>query len=149
MRPTGRADGRPYCLLVINSRSGDVPAYVRLADTIRDDIRTGRLRPGQPIPSERTLEQQFKLGRHTVRAAIRLLRAEGAVTVVRGIGTVVRDPEVMQELTPPSGAVAVARMPTAAERAELDLDEGVPVIEVTSDGEATVYAADRYRLSWP
>lgn len=150
MRPTGRPLGCPYCLHVINSRPGGVPAYVRLADLIRQDIAAGRLTPGQAIPSERTLGQTHGLGRHTIRKAISLLRSEGLVSVVRGHGVVVREHGDMQQLVPPPGSVVTARMPTGRERADLDLDDGTPVLSVqTPDGGVTAYPADRWQLRYP
>ncbi len=136
---------------MINSRSGDVPAYARLAARIRDDITTGRLRPGQAIPSERRLEQEFELGRHTIRKAVALLRAEGLVSVERGLGVVVREHNgEMRELTPAPGSTVTARMPSADERLTLDVDEGVPVISVEApDGAVSAYPADRWKLRWP
>ncbi len=47
---------------MINPRSG-VAVYRQLADLLRDDILSGRLRPGQPLPSEVTLQQRYGLAR--------------------------------------------------------------------------------------
>lgn len=45
------------------------------------------------------------------------------------------------------GDTASARMPTRAERRELDIGEGVPVLVVfRADGSRELYAADRIRL---
>ncbi len=135
---------------MINFRPGDAPAYVRLADLIRQDITAGRLAPGQPIPSERTLGQEHGLGRHTIRRAIAILRAEGLVTVERGLGVVVREHREMQQLTPPLGSIVTARMPSAQERATMEIDEGVPVLSVEApDGTITAYPADTWQVRYP
>jgi DNA-binding transcriptional regulator YhcF (GntR family) len=45
--------------------------------------------PGNRLPSEATLQQQYGLARETVRRAVAVLRAEGLVVVHRGHGAVV------------------------------------------------------------
>ncbi len=61
----------------------------------------------------------------------------------------VREHGDMQDLVPAAGAVVTARMPTAAERGEFDIAEGVVVFQVVSAGRAEVFPADRWRLRWP
>lgn len=124
--------------------------YAQLAARLRTDILTGRLRPGDRLPSETRLQQQHGLARETVRRAVAVLRAEGLVVVHRGHGVVVREHPDVQELTPPAGSVVSSRMPTAEERTGLDIPEGVPVFSVIApDGTAGVYPADRWQLRWP
>jgi GntR family transcriptional regulator len=124
--------------------------YAQLAARLRDDILTGRLPPGQRLPSETTLQQQYGLARETVRRAVAVLRTEGLVVVRRGHGVVVREHPEVQDLTPAPGATVTARMPTTEERATHDIDDGVPVFWVINpDGAGYVYPADRWRLRWP
>lgn len=124
--------------------------YAQLAARLRTDIRQGRLAPGAKLPSESRLQQEHGVARETVRRAIALLRAEGLVVVHRGHGVLVREQPEVRDLTPPAGATVTARMPTAEERAQYDMDEGVPLLQVAAnDGTADVYPADRWRLRWP
>lgn len=121
--------------------------FEQLAAQLRHAITTGQIRPGQPLPSERTLQQQHHVARETVRRAVALLRNEGLVTAVRGHGLVVREQPELTDLSLPAGATVVARMPTAAEKADHDLEDGVPVFYVVlPDGTVAVYPADQYRL---
>lgn len=123
---------------------------MQLAARLRDDIITGRLRPGQRLPSETTLQQEFGLARQTVRRAVGVLRAEGLVVVQRGQGVFVREHAEVQDLSPAPGSTVTARMPTAGERTEYDIDDGVPVFWVIGpDGSGGVYPADRWQLRWP
>lgn len=55
-----------------------------IADQVRALIREGRLRPGDRLPSERDLCQQFGVSRVTVRDALRLL--EGAGLIITRVG---------------------------------------------------------------
>lgn len=124
--------------------------YAQLAARLRDDILTGRLQPGQRLPSEATLQQELGLARDTIRRAVAVLRAEGLVEVHRGHGVVVREHNDVQDLTLDPGSTVTARMPTPDERADMDLPEGVPLFSVTGpDGSAAVYPADRFQLRLP
>lgn len=59
--------------------SADRPAYRQLADLLRSQITSGALRPGQTLPSEQRLIQEYDVSRTTVRQAVALLRSEGLV----------------------------------------------------------------------
>jgi GntR family transcriptional regulator, histidine utilization repressor len=65
----------------------DLPAYEQVKSWIRGHIASGEWRPGDPVPSEAALMQQFRISRMTVNRALRELAAEGLVTRVQGSGT--------------------------------------------------------------
>jgi GntR family transcriptional regulator len=126
------------------------PKYRQLAAILRDEIRTGKILPGQLVPSETTLHQRFDVSRLTARAAVHVLRAEGLAEHINGRGVVVREPNVYEDLVPAAGSVVAARMPTDEERAEFDIPAGVPVFTVSVEGgEADLFPADRWQLRWP
>ena len=130
--------------------SADRAVFRQLADLLRDQIRSGALGPGDPLPSELRLAQEYAISRTTVRQAIGQLRSEGLVTVDRPRGTFVRVPETAQVLPLTRGERVGARMPTDAERRRFRLGEGVPVLVVTgADGAETVHPADRIQLNRP
>ena len=62
------------------------PAYEDLAAVIRDKIRSGHYQPASRLPSLRDLEVRYDVSSTTVRAAYRLLRAQGWVESVHGSG---------------------------------------------------------------
>ena len=64
-----------------------LPAYEQVKAFIKGHISAGRWRPGDPVPSETVLMQQFGISRMTVNRALRELSAEGLVVRVRGSGT--------------------------------------------------------------
>lgn len=66
------------------------PRYQRIAAELRARIETGQLAPGDTIPSETALLEEFGVSRITVRNAIKLLRAAGLVTTEQGRPTRVR-----------------------------------------------------------
>ncbi|HVS41307.1 MAG TPA: GntR family transcriptional regulator [Candidatus Dormibacteraeota bacterium] len=68
------------------------PPYRRIADQLRDEIHSERLKPGDRLPSERQLLEQWGTAYATVRQALGLLKAEGLVDSVQGLGYFVRAP---------------------------------------------------------
>lgn len=121
----------------------DRALYRQLADLLREQIRSGGLAPGERLPSEAALAQTYGLARPAVRQAIAMLRAEGLITTERGYGTRVREEAERTPIALGPGDEALARMPSDPERTEMDLDHGVPVVEVRrGDGSTEVYAGD-------
>jgi GntR family transcriptional regulator len=121
--------------------------YVQFADFLRHQIESGELAPGALLPSESALMQRYDVSRPLARKAVAILRNEGLVTTEQGIGTKVRELAVEREavvLQP--GAEALARMPSENERVELELDYGVPVIEIHYEGTVHLRSADEVVL---
>ncbi|MFT3772835.1 MAG: PLP-dependent aminotransferase family protein [Minicystis sp.] len=67
----------------------DLPAYLRIARAVADDVRRGRLRPGAELPGSRTLAESLGVHRNTVLAAYRELAAEGWIETSAARGTFV------------------------------------------------------------
>lgn len=55
-------------------------AYEGIVAQIEEALRTGRLGPGDRLPSEREMMEQFSVSRPTVREALRVLESNGLVT---------------------------------------------------------------------
>ena len=53
------------------------PPYKQLAEIIRKDIRTGSLKPGDPVPTTRELTVKYDVAMSTAARALALLRDEG------------------------------------------------------------------------
>lgn len=68
----------------------ETPLYQRIANDLRERIRTGRYAEGDKIPAERELIDEFETTRPTVRAALELLTFEGWIYSDRPRGTFVR-----------------------------------------------------------
>ncbi len=67
------------------------PAYLQVKEFIQQHISSGEWRPGDPVPSEATLMQQFEISRMTVNRALRELNSEGMVKRVQGLGSFVAE----------------------------------------------------------
>jgi DNA-binding GntR family transcriptional regulator len=62
-----------------------VPPYRQLADVLRTEITEGRL--NGRLPGERRLAQEYDVAINTVRKAIAILREEGRIESVHGLGS--------------------------------------------------------------
>ena len=67
------------------------PLYKALAAELRREIRSGRLRPGDKLPSKRALAEEKKLSLMTVTGALELLEAEGCIRTEERRGYFVAD----------------------------------------------------------
>jgi GntR family transcriptional regulator len=76
--------------MAIDPLSGQT-LYRQLADLLRRDIYSGKLRPGDQLPTERALKELHGSSRNTVRLALGELANEGLIVASRGRGHFVRD----------------------------------------------------------
>lgn len=60
-------------------------AFEEICDRIRTQIAEGQLRPGDKLPAERDLAQQFGVGRNALREALRSLEIAGVVRLQKGV----------------------------------------------------------------
>jgi GntR family transcriptional regulator len=67
-----------------------VPAYVQLAQILRQRIATNVYGPGARLPSESVIAKNFGISAMTARQAIGILHEEGLIDRVQGSGTFVR-----------------------------------------------------------
>ena len=58
--------------------------YQNLINYIQEQISDGQLGPGEKVPSENQLSEQFHISRQTVRKAIGTLEEDGLVQRIRG-----------------------------------------------------------------
>ena len=65
------------------------PLYVQIAQQIREDIESGKLRAGEAIPSARDITSTWLVALATATKLHARLRSEGLVTAVPGVGTIV------------------------------------------------------------
>ncbi|TMR90521.1 GntR family transcriptional regulator [Nonomuraea basaltis] len=63
-----------------------VPPSRRLVEDLREAITSGRLNPGDPLPSEQELMEKYGLAAITITIALRKLREEGLMHHIPGRG---------------------------------------------------------------
>jgi GntR family transcriptional regulator len=78
--------------------AGPMPLYQQLKQRLRSEIARGTYRPGDRLPAEPELIQQFGVSRITVRQALGDLEAEGLVIRRHGKGTYVAERRIAQHL---------------------------------------------------
>jgi GntR family transcriptional regulator len=66
------------------------PVYLQLADQIRYAAASGRLRPGEPLPSLRPLAEELRINRNTIAKAYAELESQGIIETQPGKGFFLR-----------------------------------------------------------
>ena len=72
--------------------------YENVIEQIGDLIRSGELKPGDRLPSERSLSEYMNVSRNILREAFRLLEYQGIIRVRAGSGRYVRDIDPKTEI---------------------------------------------------
>ncbi|PSK83069.1 TetR family transcriptional regulator [Murinocardiopsis flavida] len=75
----------------MNGAASDQPPYAKVAAEIREQIRSGRLRPGDRVPSTREITRRWGVAMATATKVLAALQQEGLVRSSRGAGSVVAD----------------------------------------------------------
>src|SRR5262245_2310274 len=70
-------------------RDAAVPPFLQVARALTDDVRRGRLQPGDRLPGSRELAAAAGVHRNTILAAYAELIAQGWLEAVQGSGTFV------------------------------------------------------------
>jgi GntR family transcriptional regulator len=65
------------------------PMYQQIADDLRRQIESGTLKPGQQLPTEILMREQYNASRNTIRDAIKRLTSLGLIETRPGAGTYV------------------------------------------------------------
>lgn len=76
--------------MAIDHLTGE-PVYLQLARILREMITSGEIAPRQPMPSIKSITQQYGVAKGTAEKAFGVLRDEGLVVTVPGRGIYVID----------------------------------------------------------
>ncbi len=141
------------------------PLYAKLRHRLQALIRSGALKPGDRLPSEHRLADEYAVSRATVREAVRTLAADGLLVARQGQGTfvVLRPPidsglEELDTVTGmierhgyKAGATDVDVLVEAADAAladRLGIPAGTPIVRVerirTADGDPVVLSRNKF-----
>ena len=74
----------------IDLNSGE-PLYSQLSNQIKYGVAKGYLKPGEALPSVRSLASEIGINLHTVSKAYRMLKDEGIIVINRGKGVKVSE----------------------------------------------------------
>jgi GntR family transcriptional regulator len=62
------------------------PVYLQLADQVRHGAASGKLQPGDPLPSLRPLAEELSINRNTIARAYSELESQGIIETIPGKG---------------------------------------------------------------
>ncbi|MBQ1468084.1 MAG: GntR family transcriptional regulator [Solobacterium sp.] len=99
---------------IILNHTSMVPVYEQLMGYIKSAIIRGEMRPGEGLPSVRTLAAELKISALTVKKAYDRLEEEGFIVTVHGKGSFVAETD--------TGLAAEARRHEAENRLSQAID---------------------------
>jgi GntR family transcriptional regulator len=67
------------------------PVYLQLADQIRYAAASGRIKPGEPLPSLRPLAEELRINRNTISKAYAELENQGIIETIPGKGAFLKN----------------------------------------------------------
>lgn len=74
------------------------PMYRQIADTLREQISNGELKPGDALPTESALQAMFSVSRVTIRQALKRLTEEQIIESIQGSGSYVKEERVNYDI---------------------------------------------------
>jgi len=74
------------------------PMYRQIADTLREQISRGELKPGDALPTESALQAMFSVSRVTIRQALKRLTEEQIIESIQGSGSYVKEERVNYDI---------------------------------------------------
>jgi GntR family transcriptional regulator len=86
--------------ITIDLRS-DIPIYIQIVEQVRQQVVDGGLKPGDQLPTVRSLASDLRINFNTVSRAYRLLDEAGIISTQQGRGTYILEmppPEVAERL---------------------------------------------------
>ncbi len=86
--------------LEIDFRSG-LPIYTQVVEQIKGMIASGRIKPGDQLPTVRALAQELRVNFNTIARAYRMLDESGIISTQQGRGTYILElppPEVSEKI---------------------------------------------------
>ena len=101
----------PSLEFAVQPTSG-VPIYRQLMDQVRSLVASGRLKPGDRLPSVRQMAAELQVNMMTVSKAYARLEADGVLERERGLGMRVPDAATR-------GAASATKTPVAERQQEL------------------------------
>jgi GntR family transcriptional regulator len=75
---------------VLDFRSG-VPIYVQIVEQVQQLVASGKLNPGDQLPTVRQLASELRVNFNTIARAYRMLDEAGLISTQQGRGTYILD----------------------------------------------------------
>ena len=81
----------PFLNLQVDFRS-PAPIYTQIVEQIRGRVLSGRLKPGDQLPTVRQLAAELRVNFNTIARAYRILDESGLISTQQGRGTYIWEP---------------------------------------------------------
>ena len=97
----------------------DLPIYLQLIEQIKQQIADGTLKPGDQLPTVRSLAEELRVNFNTVARSYRVLDEAGVISTQQGRGTYITEkppPEISDRLRRESLTVLAGRYVREARR---------------------------------
>lgn len=122
---------------IILVSTGEQPIYRQIADQIKNQIMTGQLPPGSPLPSMRLLAKELRISVITTKRAYEELEREGFLVSITGKGSYVAEKnlEFIREESLRQIEEFFQKAIQAARQASLSRQELVDMLQVLMDDE--------------
>ncbi|HTX92871.1 MAG TPA: GntR family transcriptional regulator [Anaerolineales bacterium] len=117
--------------LEIDFRSG-IPIYLQVVERIKERLAAGRLKPGDQLPTVRSLALELRVNFNTIARAYRILDEAGVISTQQGRGTYIMEappPEVSEQIRLQALADLTQRYIADAERLGASPEELVQILK--------------------
>ncbi|MEU6791320.1 GntR family transcriptional regulator [Nonomuraea wenchangensis] len=105
---------------------GPVPIYQVIVNAIKGDLASGKLKPGQALPTEAEMCAIHQASRLTVRRALEVLREEDVIYTIRAEGSYVGPRDAPQIREPWAFEKIAAEVVSSIKRGDYKPDEVLP-----------------------
>lgn len=110
-------------ILVVDPHSG-IPVYRQIVDQLRFQVSSGALKPGDEVPSTRSLSAQLGVNPMTISKSYALLENEGVLERRPGLPSVVRKQKTSTEQASKRDQLEQTLRPAALKARQMNLDSG-------------------------
>lgn len=124
--------------LEIDFRSG-IPIYLQVVEGIKERLAAGRLKPGDQLPTVRSLALELRVNFNTIARAYRILDDAGIISTQQGRGTYIMEmppPEVSEKMRQQALRDLTRRYIADAERLNATLAEVLTLLKEQLQHEA-------------
>ena len=111
--------------LEIDFRSG-IPIYLQVVERIKERLAAGQLKPGDQLPTVRSLALELRVNFNTIARAYRIMDESGIISTQQGRGTYILElpsPEVAESIRLKAMEDLTQRYITDAERLGVSPEE--------------------------
>ncbi len=117
--------------LEIDFRSG-IPIYLQVVERIKERLASGQLKPGDQLPTVRSLAMDLRVNFNTIARAYRILDEAGIISTQQGRGTYILDaplPETAEAMRQQALKDLTRRYIADAERLNATLGEVLSLLK--------------------